>query len=140
MKTHVFSITEDQLKSLLILYPNIGKNSDIGKLAVELAKLYFLSINSSTTFITNKNRIDLSTSINDVVENYEIKGTSGNSIAWNKLKVSSQNCYELLIKGMTLIRITNIGSTKMTFYFLTYSEDFELVPEPRWSVIRRKSI
>lgn len=140
MTKHNFSITQDQLKDLLTLYPNTGKNSDVGKLAVELAKLYFLSINGSTTFVANKNRIDLSASINGVVENFEIKGTVANSIAWNKLKVSSQNCHELLINGMTLIRITNIGSTEMIFYFLTYSEDFELVPEPRWSVIRRKSL
>lgn len=140
MTTHNFSITEDQLNNLLTLYPNTGKNSDVGKLAVELAKLYFLSKNGSTTFITNKNGIDLSASINGVVENFEIKGTADNSIAWNKLKVSSQNCHDLLINGMTLIRITNVGSTEMTFYFLTYKVDFELVHEPRWSVIRRKSI
>jgi hypothetical protein len=37
-----------------------------------------------------------------------------------------------------LIRITNIGSTEMTLYFLKHNEDFELVPEPRWSIIRKK--
>ena len=109
MTKHNFSINQDQLKDLLTLYPNTGKNSDVGKLAVELAKLYFLSINGSTTFITNKNGIDLSATINGVVENFEIKGTADNSIAWNKLKVSSQNCHDLLINGMTLIRITNVG-------------------------------
>ena len=140
MTTHNFSITQDQLDGLLTLYPNTGKNSDVGKLAIEIAKLYFLSINDMTSFITNRNGIDLSISINGVVENYEIKGTTDNNISWNKLKVSSQNCHDHLLNGMTLIRITNIGSTEMTFYFLTHSEDFELVPEPRWSVIRRKNI
>lgn len=140
MTTHNFSITQDQLDGLLTLYPNTGKNSDVGKLAIEIAKLYFLSINDMTSFITNRNGIDLSISINGVVENYEIKGTTDNNISWNKLKVSSQNCHDHLVNGMTLIRITNIGSTEMTFYFLTHSEDFELVPEPRWSVIRRKNI
>ncbi len=140
MRTHNFSITQVQLNNLLTLYPNTGKNSDVGKLAIEIAKLYFLSINDTTTFITNKNGIDLSTSINGISENYEIKGTTDNNISWNKLKVSSQNCHDLLVNGMTLIRITNIGSTEMTFYFLKHTEDFELVPEPRWSVIRRKNI
>jgi hypothetical protein len=139
MTTNNFSITQDQLNSLLTLYPNTGKNSDIGKLAVEIAKLYFLSINDSTTFFTNRNGIDLSTSVNGIVENFEIKGTADNNISWNKLKVSSQNCHDHLVNGMRLIRITNIGATEMTFYFLTHSEDFELVPEPRWSVIRRKN-
>jgi hypothetical protein len=39
-----------------------------------------------------------------------------------------------------LIRITNIGSTEMLLYFLKHSEDFELVPEPRWSVTPKKKI
>ena len=125
---------------MLTLYPNTGKNSDVGKLAIEIAKLYFLSINDTTTFIPNKNGIDLSTLVNGISENYEIKGTTDNNISWNKLKVSSQNCHDLLINGMTLTRITNIGLTEMTFYFLKNTEDFELVPEPRWSVIRRKNI
>ncbi|MBK7442047.1 MAG: hypothetical protein IPI65_11040 [Bacteroidetes bacterium] len=124
----------------MTLYQTLEKKSGVGKLAVEIAKLYFFSINGTTTFITNRNGIDLSTSINGVVENYEIKGTADNSISWNKLKVSSQNCHDHLLNGMTLIRITNIGSTEMTFYFLTHSKDFEMVPEPRWSVIRRKNI
>jgi hypothetical protein len=136
MKIFNFSITQDQLIRLKALYPNMGKNSDIGKLAIEIAKLYFLSINNTTTFI-KINGVDLSTSINDVVVNYEIKGTADNNISWNKLKVSSQNCHDRLINGMTLIRITNIGTTEMTLYFLTFIEDFKLVPEPRWSVIPR---
>lgn len=140
MTTTNFSITQDQLNFFLTLYPNTGKNSDVGKLAVEIAKLYFLSINDSTTFITNRNGIDLSISKNGIVENFEIKGTSDNNISWNKLKVSSQNCHDYLVNGMRLIRITNIGSTEITLYFLTYFEDFELVPEPRWSIIRRKNI
>ena len=140
MTTQIFLITQDQLIGLLTLYPNTGKNSDVGKLAVEIAKLYFLSTDETAIFITNKNGVDLSTAINGVIENYEIKGTADKNISWNKLKVSSQNCHDHLVNGMTLIRITNIGSTEMTFYFLKHSEDFELVPEPRWSVIRKKNI
>jgi hypothetical protein len=138
MTTHNFSITQDQLNSLLTLYPNTGKNSDVGKLAVEIAKLYFLSLNDTTIFTTNKNGIDLSTTINDTIEHYEIKGTADKNVSWNKLKVSSQNCHDHLVSGMTLIRITNIGMTELTLHFLKHNEDFELVPEPRWSVIRKK--
>jgi len=140
MTTHNFSITQDQLNSLLTFYPNTGKNSDVGKLAVEIAKLYFLSTADTATFITNRKGIDLSTTINEVVENYEIKGTADKNISWNKLKVSSQNCHDHLVNGMTLIRITNIGSTEMIFHFLKHNEDFELIPEPRWSVIRKINI
>ena len=139
MTTHNFSVSQEQLNNLMTLYPNIGKNSDVGKLAVEIAKLYFLSINETVIFITNKNGIDLSVNVNGVVENYEIKGTAGKNISWNKLKVSSQNCHDHLLNGLTLLRITNIGTTEMTFYFLKHQEDFELISEPRWSVVPAKS-
>lgn len=138
MTTQDFIITQEQLTDLLKRYPNTGKNSDVGKLAVEIAKLYFLSLNNKTTFTINKNRIDLSISVNETIGHYEIKGTADKSISWNKLKVSSQNSHDHLVSGMTLIRITNIGSTEMTLYFLKHNEDFELVPEPRWSIILKK--
>lgn len=140
MTTVNFSISDEQLNDLLTLYPNTGKNSDVGKLAVEVAKLYFLSLNELTSFTTNKKGIDLTVEANGLVENYEIKGTADKDISWNKLKVSSQNCHDHLVNGMTLIRITNIGSTTMTFHFLKYQEDFELIPEPRWSVVRTKKV
>ena len=41
MRTMKFSITQEQLDKLKFLYPNMAKNSDIGKLAVEISKLYF---------------------------------------------------------------------------------------------------
>jgi len=136
MRRVEFSITQKQLDELRTLYPNMGKNSDVGKLAVEISKLYFLSINPSTTFVVNKNGIDITTNTDGFVENYEIKGTADKNISWNKLKVSSQSCFNHLTTGMTLIRITNIGCTNMTIYFLRYKVDYELIPEPRWSVVQ----
>lgn len=134
-----FSITQEELDILLKQYPNTGKNSDIGKFAVEIAKRYFLSINQSTTFTINRNGIDLSTNLDGIVENYEIKGTAGNTMCWNKLKISSQYCHDQLVNGMTVIRITNIGFKDMVVYFLKHGEDFKLIPEPRWSVVPVKA-
>lgn len=84
----------------------------------------------------NRNGIDITTNIDGKVDNYEIKGTTDKNISWNKLKVSSQSCFNHLTIGMTLIRITNIGCTNMTIYFLRYKVDYELIPEPRWSVVQ----
>jgi len=64
----------------------------------------------------NKNGIDITTNTDGFVENYEIKGTADKNISWNKLKVSSQGCFNHLTNGMTLIRISNIGYTNMTFF------------------------
>ena len=132
MRTKIFTIPQQQLTTLLTQFP-INSSSNIGKFAVEIAKLYFKSLNEDTELTVNKNGVDLSTRINDIDTNYEIKGTAKANISMNNLKVSSQNCYNLLVDGMELIRITNIGSTSMTLYFLKHDEDFVLVPEPRWS-------
>ncbi len=99
-----------------------------------------LSIDEAFLDVTvNKKGIDIATNIDGLIENYEIKGTADKNISWNKLKVSSQGCFDHLANGMTLIRITNIGSTNMTIYFLKYKVDYELIPEPRWSVVQLRN-
>lgn len=136
MTVHNFEITTQKLNELLGLFPNIGKNSDVGKFAVEVAKLFILSLNPNSTF-NIKRGVDLSVKVNGIEEDFEIKGTAANHIGWNKLKVSSQFCYDNLINGMKIIRVTNIGQTNMTIYYLNHDEDFELVPELRWTIKRK---
>lgn len=139
MRSVEFTIKQKQLDELRTLYPNMGKNSDVGKLAVEISKLYFLSINPNTAFVVNKKGIDVATNIEGMIENYEIKETTDKDISWNKLKVSSQSCFNHLTNGLTMIRITNIGNKNMTIYFLRYKVDYELIPEPRWSVVQLRN-
>lgn len=115
------------------MYPNKGKNSDVGNIAVMVVELYFKSIDPNATFIRGAS-IDLQVTSNGCTEKYEIKGTEDADIAWGKLKVSSTRCYEELMNGMTLIRVSNIRNTNMTLYFLKYGEDFTMVHEPRWSI------
>jgi hypothetical protein len=137
MISYNFKLSSEELVHLLKMYPNLGKNSDVGKIAVEVAKLFLLSLNSQTLFIS-KRGIDLTASINGVVEDFEIKGTAANNISWNKLKVSSQFCYDNLVNGMSIIRVTNIGNLDMTIYYLKHDEDFLLIPEARWTIRRIK--
>ena len=138
MTEHNFEIKAQKLNELLDLFPNLGKNSDVGKFAVEVAKLFILSINPNTTF-NIKRGVDLSIMLNGIEEDFEIKGTAANDIGWNKLKVSSQFCYDNLINGMNIIRVTNIGQTNMRIYYLIHEEDFELVPEARWTIKKRRN-
>nr|WP_315176022.1 hypothetical protein [uncultured Flavobacterium sp.] len=138
MKGHNFEITPQKLNELLGLFPNLGKNSDIGKFAVEVAKLFILSLNPNSTFNT-KRGVDLSVTLNGIEEDFEIKGSAANDIGWNKLKVSSQFCHDNLINGMNIIRVTNIGQINMTIYYLNHDEDFELVPEVRWTIKKRQN-
>ncbi len=135
MVSHDFSIPQEQLEILLQQYSNVGKNSHIGNLAVEIAKLFLLSLNPNTTFLTTRG-IDLSANIDGNIENFEIKGTSSNDISWDKLRVSSQFCHDNLVNGMKIIRVTKIGNTNMRIFYLSHDEDFILVPEPRW-IIRK---
>lgn len=137
MQSHKFSISEEQLQNLLNLYPNIGKNSHVEKISVEIAKLFIKSIDQNANFQIKKN-IDLSAIINGVTHDFEIKGTASNNIAWDKLKVSSQFCYNNLKNGMNIIRITNIGNLDMEVFYLKYGEDFELFPEARWTIRKKK--
>lgn len=133
MTTHNFTISGIELENLLSQYPNLGKNSDVGKIAVEVAKMFLLSLNPNTTFITRRG-IDLTSVLDGIEENFEIKGTASNNISWNQLKVSSQFCHDNLVNGMNILRITNIGNLDMEIHYLKHAEDFILIPEPRWTI------
>ena len=134
MKTINFKITSEQLDNLNLNNPNFGKNADVGKLAVEVAKLYFLERNRNTHFIENKDGVDLTTINNNIEEEFEIKGTVDPNIAFSKLKVSSQRVHDKLVNGLTLLRVCNIGKKNIIIHFMKHNEDFTMHPEPRWCV------
>lgn len=138
MTTFDFQIGQDELTRLLSRYPNIGKNSDVGKFAVEVVKLYFLSKDKNASFKICKGGADLEVITSGASEEYEVKGTIDKNICFQKLKVSSHACYNALINGMVLIRVTGIGSLTMRLHFMKFKEDFLLVPELRWAVVRPK--
>ncbi len=129
-------ISEEQLAGLKASYPIKGKNSDIGKMAVEMVRLYFLSQHSAIIFKPCTTGGDIITCVNDLENHYEIKGTESSDIAFSKLKVSSWHCHNALVAGMELVRVTNIGNTQVQIHFMKYGEDFQLESEPRWSVKR----
>lgn len=138
MKSYDFEITDAELNELLKRYPNMGKNSHVGGMAVELVKKYFLRMHPKATIELGKEGADIKISHAGFSESFEIKGTPDSTISWTKLKVSSQDCYEGLVKGMTLIRVCNVGKTAVTLHFMKYNEDFKLVPEVRFAVKRIK--
>ncbi|MFV0581184.1 MAG: hypothetical protein ACK5N4_03985 [Parabacteroides gordonii] len=137
MEKEIFKITEEELFQLKKLHPNMGKNNDIGCLALEIAKRYYKKKFGNINFVPVKD-VDLCFEINGEMFEYEIKGTTDNDIAWGKLKVSSKNCHDRLESGMPMIRITNIGKTEMVIYTLKFGEDFILKQEDRWAVCQTK--
>lgn len=121
----------NEFESLL----NSQKNADIGKVTVEIVKLYFKSIYPNCSFKVGKNNEpDMIVIENNTEIPYEIKGTKGNNIAFNKVKISSKYCYDKLIEGMEIIRVTNIGESIVKIYFLKNGIDFKMEPEDRWKV------
>lgn len=138
MRSEVFKIPQSRLSQLKQLHPNLGKNSDVGKFTVEVVKDYFRAKDPQVSFKPGSNGSDIEVVFSNSMESFEIKGTASNNISWPKLKVSSTASHAALTRGMTLIRVTSIGSESMIFYFMKCGEDFELVPEPRWSVVKIK--
>ncbi|WP_283637076.1 hypothetical protein [Aquaticitalea lipolytica] len=134
MVSKKFKLTNEQLIELTNKFPNTGKNSHVGKLAVEIAKLYFQEKYINPEFNEKIKGVDLSVLINNKQEDYEIKGTVDSNIAFDKLKVSGKPCYDKLVNGQILLRICDIGKQEVKLHFLKFNEDFTMIPEPRWSV------
>lgn len=142
MKT-VFKLKKRDLEALNDQFKP-GKNSDIGKYAIEIIKLYFTEKYKTEPEITlgKKNQPDIIITHEGVSTPYEIKGTEGNEdekINFTKLKVSSKYCHDELKNGMEIIRVSNIRQQKITIRFLKYGVDFELKQEARWAVVAVKN-
>ena len=67
----------------------------------------------------------------------EVKGTAATDIAWAKLKVSGKPSYKLLLNGLPLYRVCGVYSRNPIIFVLKCGSDFEMVPEPRWSVRKK---
>jgi hypothetical protein len=136
MTTFDFEISERQRKDLLAKFPNLGKNSDVGKYSIEVVKMFFLSKDPASSFSACKGGADLEVKQGKKSEQFEVKGTIDPEICFQKLKVSSHGCHDALVNGMTLIRVTNVGQLKMKLHFMKHGVDFLLVAEPRWAVVK----
>src|SRR5215212_1143629 len=140
MTTLVFKINIEQRNELLSRFPNLEKNSHVGRYAFEVAKLYFLAQDTNAVFTPCTTGGDVGVMCNGRYEEFEVKGTADPDICFQKLKVSSKPCHDALISGMRLIRITCIGKLEMKIHFMKHQEDFILIQEPRWAVVKpRKS-
>ena len=64
-----------------------------------------------------------------------VEGTAGSTMEWEKLKVSSPNSHDALVRGDALIyRVVDVHGADPIVYMLIHGEDFTLEPEPRWAV------
>src|SRR5436189_6062650 len=90
MTSFDFEVSEFQRDTLLAKFPNLGKNSDVGKYSIEVVKLFFLSRDSKTLFCLGKSGADLEVKHGTKYEQFEIKGNTDSEVRFQKLKVSNQ--------------------------------------------------
>jgi hypothetical protein len=116
------------------------ESSRIGKMlceqaAVEICKIHLMRRDPGASFLPPGKGADLRVRSNDGTEtDIEVKGTEATGITWAQLKVSSQQSHDRLKAGMPIYRVTGIRSGRIALYVMKHGVDFEMVPEPRWSV------
>lgn len=132
------TLSKSFFKAISKKFPNIGKNSHVGHLAVEIVQDYFNSNYKKVQFKNGAKGVDLRVTFNNKSHSFEIKGTASPNVDISKLRVSGRPSYDALIKGMILIRVTGVGTNAPTLHFLKHNRDFILTEEPRWAVKNAK--
>ena len=136
-------LAEEQYIRLNADYPRNGKSSIIGERSVEIVKWHFRSNDKCCNFIPMSGGCDLriiSRKNSKLDLDIEIKGTANKDIAWSQLKVSGNPSYYSLTNNMPLHRVCDVYSQSPVIYVLRYSDDFEMIPEPRWSLKPLKKV
>ncbi len=103
--------------------------------ALELCRIHLRRIHPGVTFGTPSMGADLRARVPGGTEfDLEVKGTEKPDVAWSQFKVSSQQSHDLLVAGLPLYRISGVGSRQVKILIMKHGADFEMSPEPRWSV------
>lgn len=103
--------------------------------ALLVCRPYLRRVRPGVTFVAPSKNADLRVQVPGELDfDIEVKGTEKTGVAWGQLKVSSQQSHDLLVGGMLLYRVTGIRSNPVTIFILRRGIDFEMSPEPRWSV------
>ena len=127
-------LSDQDFIRLNALCPPTEKSADIGKRAIEIVKHLYKSKDPNSTFRVPAGGGDIEIQSEGRTFKIEVKGTTETDICWMKLKVSGKLSYELLVQGMPLYRVCGVNDRFPTIYILKYQRDYEMVPEPRWSI------
>lgn len=134
MKKCSYQLSLELFSNLEKKYPNIGKNSDIGKYAVEVAKAWLGSCYQGAKVTSQKRASNLQVDTDEEILHFKVRGTEAADIGRDKLKVSSREDYQKLRDGMPIIRISKIRQPIVDIYLLKYEIDFDLEIEERWNI------
>ena len=133
-------ITDDEYRTLNTAFPESMQSAKVGERAIELVKIYFRKKYPGCVFATPQRGADLKVQHGTFTEQMEIKGTEASDISWAKIKVSSNQSYELLRGGMPLYRVVSVYERHPRLFIMKSNDDFEMIPEPRWSVRPRRNV
>jgi hypothetical protein len=132
-------LTEDEYSTLNNQFPRDMQSAKVSERAMQLVKIHFMKRYPGCTFLQPQRGADLRVKHDKGVDEIEIKGTEAPDISWAKLKVSSKQSYELLSNGMPLYRLVGVYDRNPRIFIMTCRDDFEMIPEPRWSVKPRRN-
>lgn len=135
MTSYKVTLTQEAFAELNGRFPASRGSSDIGKRAVEIVKLHYLSQHPGCTFVRPPLGADLAVVIDGGAPiAFEIKGTADGHIAWPQLKCSSKTSHALLVSGgAVVLRVTNAFGEEPVVFELRHGTDFLLEPEARWT-------
>lgn len=133
------NLSNEEYEKLEAQFPRGEGSALIGNRAKEIVKLHFRCEDPTCRFVPPELGADLKVvfSTDRPSTTLEIKGTEQSDIAWQQLKVSSEHSYRLLTeKKIPLYRVIDVFGRNPSIYILIHGVDFELAPEPRWSIKR----
>jgi hypothetical protein len=132
-----FTVLPAKFKELNRKYPK-----NVEKRAEEIISDYLLNEfeNSSIEQAGKEVGADLILSVDGKPDQLiEVKGTADQTLAWSKLKVSSQKSHDRLVEEkVPIFRVTAVFERQVCIYVMKWGEDFLLEPEDRWAVKKVK--
>lgn len=110
VKHEMFELSESDFSHLNSNFPPGRGSGLIGARSTEIVKIYFKSKNTNCKFRDPRNGADLEVILKGQEPFFlEIKGTEDANIAWQKIKVSSEQSYRMLVEeGTPIYRVTNV--------------------------------
>lgn len=138
MKRTVLTFSAEELRQIEVAAPSNRKSSAAtGKRAYKIVVTYYRR--KKAQVVQSPKGVDLSLKFrrSKVVRHYEIKGTEGSELAFEKLKVSGKPSFrQLTNQKIPLLRILSVYSQTPVLVEMIHGQDFTLVPEPRWRIKR----
>lgn len=134
MDTEPVKLSDIEFSELQRSTPDNGSGNAVDRRAIALAYIYLARRHPGSERIPPPAGADIGLKHGNAVISYEVKGTRGVDIGSGKLRVSSLHCYNSLVAGTPVLRISGVFERTPVIRVMHYGTDFILRPEPRWTL------